>query len=174
MHDRSTHHVTTADGLTIVGTVHGHGPPLVLLHGIIGDGDIDWQPLLAHLTGRFTCHLPSWRGRGRSGRLTEGVRAFASFVFNDEEIAVADDAGYVAAAGRYVPQLLDFSSNRRSTMAPPTRIRARRHLSSGARAGRNGHQALRHRLRAARRRLRTERTDAQDPRRRTRRPADPP
>ena len=42
------------------------GAPLLLLH-TIGDGDIDWDLLLPHLTGRFTCHLPSLRGRGLSG-----------------------------------------------------------------------------------------------------------
>jgi len=67
MSNQRSHYVTTTDGVTIGGTVHGQGPPLVLLQGIIGDGDIDWQALLPHLTGRFTCHLPSMRGRGLSG-----------------------------------------------------------------------------------------------------------
>ncbi|WP_165977386.1 alpha/beta fold hydrolase [Nonomuraea diastatica] len=67
MTTQRTHHVTTADGVTIGGTVHGHGRPLVFLHGGIGDGDLDWGRLLGHLTGRFTCHLPSMRGRGLSG-----------------------------------------------------------------------------------------------------------
>ncbi len=65
MSTQRTHYMTTTDGVTIGGTVHGQGPPLVFLQGIIGDGDIDWQALLGHLTGRFTCHLPSWRGRGQ-------------------------------------------------------------------------------------------------------------
>ena len=147
--------------------------------------------LVGHLTGRFTCHLPSLRGRGLSGdhpdlslgrlvddvlayvdsigeptglvgwsgganlalavaaqsdavhavapfepvmlslmdeqeqaalgdavarmgelaaegRLTAAVRAFAGLPFNDEEIAVAEDAGYFEAAGRYVPNLLNL------------------------------------------------------------------
>jgi pimeloyl-ACP methyl ester carboxylesterase len=67
MSNQRTHYATTADGVAIGGTVHGQGPPLVFLHAVIGDGDLDWQELLPHLTGRFTCHLPSWRGRGRSG-----------------------------------------------------------------------------------------------------------
>jgi pimeloyl-ACP methyl ester carboxylesterase len=54
-------------GVTIVGTVHGQGPPLVFLPGGIGEGDLDWQALLPHLTGTFTCCLPSLRGRGLSG-----------------------------------------------------------------------------------------------------------
>jgi pimeloyl-ACP methyl ester carboxylesterase len=67
MSNQRTHHVTTSDGVTIGGTVHGDGPPLVFLQGVIGDGDTDWDLLLPHLTERFTCHLPSIRGRGLSG-----------------------------------------------------------------------------------------------------------
>ena len=191
MSNQRTHYVTTTDGVIIGGTVQGQGPPLVFVQGIIGDGDIDWQPLLGHLTGRFTCYLPSWRGRGLSGdhpdvsfgrlvddvlayvdsireppglvgwsagaalaltaagtqpnavdavalvgpvmpwlmneheraalgdavartaelaadgRLTDAMRAFAGFPFNDEDIAVAEDADYFEATGRYVPNLLN-------------------------------------------------------------------
>lgn len=186
-----THHVTTGDGVTIGGTVHGDGPPLVFLQGLIGDGDIDWRRVVEHLADRFTCHLPSMRGRGLSGdhpdlstsriaadyaayvdsigepvglvgwsggssqalavaaqsdavsavapwepvaaslfdeqtqaavggalartgelaaegRLTDAVRAFARFPFNDQEMAVAEDAGYFEGAARYVPNLLDL------------------------------------------------------------------
>ena len=191
MSNQRTHYVTTTDGVTIGGAVHGQGPPLVFLQGAAGDGDIDWNRVVGHLTGRFTCHLPSMRGRGLSGdhpdlsparqaddiltyidsigeptglvgwsgganlalavaaqsdavgavapfepgilsvmdeqeqaalgdaiartgelaaegRLAAAVRAFARFPFNDEEIAVAEDAGYFEAAGRYVPNLLNL------------------------------------------------------------------
>jgi pimeloyl-ACP methyl ester carboxylesterase len=67
MSTHRTHYVTTTDGVAIGGAVHGQGPPLVFLQGVIGDGDLDWQGLLPYLTGRFTCHLPSLRGRGLSG-----------------------------------------------------------------------------------------------------------
>jgi len=50
MSSQRTHYVTTTDGVTIGGTVHGQGRPLVFLQGIIGDGDLDWQALLPHLT----------------------------------------------------------------------------------------------------------------------------
>jgi pimeloyl-ACP methyl ester carboxylesterase len=191
MSTRRTHYVTTSDGVTIGGSVHGQGPPLMFLQGAIGDGDIDWDRVVGHLSGRFTCHLPSLRGRGLSGdhpdlsiprqvedlltyvdsigkptglvgwsgggyhalavaaqsdavtavapfepgilsladeqeqavignavartgelaaggNLTAAVRAFLGFPFNDEEIAVAEDAGYVEAVGRYVPNLLNL------------------------------------------------------------------
>lgn len=67
MSNQRTHYVTTNDGVTIGGTVHGRGPALVLLQGSLGDGDFDWQAVVGHLTDRFTCHLPSMRGRGLSG-----------------------------------------------------------------------------------------------------------
>jgi pimeloyl-ACP methyl ester carboxylesterase len=191
MSNQRTHYVTTTDGVTIGGTVHSQGPPLVFLQGAVGDGDIDWNRVVEHLTGRFTCHLPSYRGRGLSGdhpdlspgrraediltyidsidqptglvgwsggansalavaaqsdavnavapfepgmlslmdeqeqavvgdamahtgelaadgRLTAAVRAFFGWIFNDEEIAVAEDAGYFEAAGRYVTNLLNL------------------------------------------------------------------
>jgi pimeloyl-ACP methyl ester carboxylesterase len=66
MNNKRTHYTTTTDGVTIGGTVHGHGSPLVLVHGIIGDGDLDFQALIPHLIDRFACHLPSMRGRGLS------------------------------------------------------------------------------------------------------------
>ncbi len=67
MSDQRTHHVTTTDGVTIGGTVHAQEPPLVFVHGMLGDGDSDWQALLPHVTSRFACYLPSYRGRGLSG-----------------------------------------------------------------------------------------------------------
>lgn len=67
MSNERTHYTTTTDGVTIGGTVHGQGQPLVFVQGGVGDGDTDWQALLPHLTGRFTCYLPSMRGRGLSG-----------------------------------------------------------------------------------------------------------
>jgi pimeloyl-ACP methyl ester carboxylesterase len=42
------------------------------------------------------------------GDLTAAVRAFLGWPWNDEELAVAEDAGYFDAAGRYVPNLLNF------------------------------------------------------------------
>jgi pimeloyl-ACP methyl ester carboxylesterase len=67
MSNQRTHYVTTTDRVTIGGTVHGDGPPLVFVHGMLADGDTDWQAMLPHLSGRFTCYLPSYRGRGLSG-----------------------------------------------------------------------------------------------------------
>ncbi len=84
MTDDRIHRAGSADGTEIAGRVQGQGPPLVLVHGAIGDGDSAWEALLPHLTDRFTCYLPSTRGRGLSGdnpdhsppRLEEDVTAF--------------------------------------------------------------------------------------------------
>ena len=186
-----THHITTTDGATIGGNVQGDGPPLVYLHGMLGDGDLDWTPLVGYLEDQFACHLPSQRGRGLSGDhpdlsygrqvddllayidsvgepiglvgwsggawpaldaaaqsdsvvalaavepesiglageqeqaafaaaveragelvsagdLTAAIRPLADFVLNDKEIAALDDAGYLEAAARYIPNLLSY------------------------------------------------------------------
>ena len=88
MSDERIHRAVSADGTEIAGRVQGQGPPLVLVHGAIGDGDIAWESLLPHLTDRFTCYLPSTRGRGLSGdnpdhspqRLEEDVTAFVDSI----------------------------------------------------------------------------------------------
>jgi pimeloyl-ACP methyl ester carboxylesterase len=88
MRSQRIHDVTTADAVTIAGSVHGQGPPLVFLQGIMGDGDLDWQTLAGHLAGRFTCYLPSWRGRALSsdhpdrsfGRLVDDILAYVDSI----------------------------------------------------------------------------------------------
>ncbi|GAB2657120.1 alpha/beta fold hydrolase [Kribbella swartbergensis] len=88
MTDERIHRAVSADGTEIAGRVRGRGPALVLVHGGIGDGDIAWEALLPYLTDRFTCYLPSTRGRGLSGdnpdhsprRLEEDVTAFVNSI----------------------------------------------------------------------------------------------
>lgn len=84
MNEERIHRAVSADGTELAGRVRGRGPALVLVHGGIGDGDVAWEALLPHLTDRFTCYLPSTRGRGLSSdnpdhspaRLEEDVTAF--------------------------------------------------------------------------------------------------
>ena len=48
----------SADGTEIVGRVRGQGPPLVLVHGGWGDGEVAYEALVPHLADRFTCYTP--------------------------------------------------------------------------------------------------------------------
>jgi pimeloyl-ACP methyl ester carboxylesterase len=82
------HRTISADGTEIVGRFLGQGPALVLVHGGIGDGEVAWEALLPHLVDRFTCYLPSTRGRGLSSdnpdhsppRLEEDILAFVESI----------------------------------------------------------------------------------------------
>ena len=67
MHPHRTHRAVSKDGTEIVGRVEGQGPPLVLVHGAIADGDSEWGAALPALAEHFTCYLPSTRCRGLSG-----------------------------------------------------------------------------------------------------------
>jgi pimeloyl-ACP methyl ester carboxylesterase len=133
MSDQRTHYVTTTDGVTIGGTVHGKGPSLVLLQGLIGDGDLDWQALLPYLTGRFTCHLPSLRGRGLSGdhpdlsirRHVDDMRAYVNSIGEPTGLVGwsggANHALGVAAQSDSVTAVAPFEPVVQSTMDEPTR-----------------------------------------------------
>ena len=82
------HRAYSDDGTEIAGRVHGQGPALVLVHGQADDGELDWAGLLPYLTDRFTCYVPSTRGRGLSGehpdlspeRRVEDVTAFVDSI----------------------------------------------------------------------------------------------
>jgi pimeloyl-ACP methyl ester carboxylesterase len=58
--------VTSKDGTTIGYRELGHGPGVVLLHGIMESGQSHTQ-LAEELAGHFTVYLPDRRGRGLSG-----------------------------------------------------------------------------------------------------------
>lgn len=88
MTDERVHGAVSADGTRIAGRVQGQGPPLILVHGALPDGDMAWQAMIPFLAGKFTCFLPSLRGRGLSEdgpdhsppRLQEDVQAFVESV----------------------------------------------------------------------------------------------
>jgi pimeloyl-ACP methyl ester carboxylesterase len=102
MGEERIHRAVSADGTDIVGRLHGDGPPLVLLHGRLDDGDSCWAPLLPLLADHFTCFAPSTRGRGLSGdspdhspqRLVEDAVAFIDSI--SEPVGVV---GWSSGAG---------------------------------------------------------------------------
>lgn len=90
-HDGRIHRAVSADGTGIAGRVHGQGPPLVLIHGPVHDGDMAWEALLPLLADRFTCYLPSLRGRGSSD--DNPGRTPARFRFQEDVDAFVDSVG---------------------------------------------------------------------------------
>jgi pimeloyl-ACP methyl ester carboxylesterase len=58
--------VTSRDGTRIAYQTSGHGPPLVLVHGVTADHS-RWRPLLPHLEPHATVYAMDRRGRGASG-----------------------------------------------------------------------------------------------------------
>ena len=144
MSNQRTHQVTTSDRTAISGTVHGQGPPLVFVHGIMGDGDLDWQAVVGHLTDRFTCYLPSTRGRGLSGqhpdltpeRRVEDVTAFVDSIGDPVTLAgtsadamlalgAAARSSAVAAVMAYEPPAPEaLSENEAHQLEQPTDVMA--------------------------------------------------
>ena len=125
MSDDRIHRAVSADGTKIAGRVEGQGPPLVLVHGRPHDGDVAWCALLPHLTDRFTCYLPSTRGRGLSDdnadhsppRLQEDFNAFVDSIGEPVCLAgwstggswalgAAAHSGAVAAVAVYEPTVI--------------------------------------------------------------------
>lgn len=104
MHRDRTHRATSHDGTTIVGRVDGQGPPLVLVHGSLEDGDQCWEAMLPYLRANFTCYLPSTRNRGRSGesddlspqRRVEDIVSFVDSIGDDVRVFGESDGGTLA------------------------------------------------------------------------------
>jgi pimeloyl-ACP methyl ester carboxylesterase len=119
------HRAVSADGTEIAGRVHGQGPSLVLLHGAPHDGDLAWEALVPHPADRFTCYLPSWRGRGLSAdcedhtppRHEEDATAFVDSIGGSVNVAgwsagvmttlgAAANSDAVAAVALYEPTVI--------------------------------------------------------------------
>jgi pimeloyl-ACP methyl ester carboxylesterase len=121
MTDVRIHRAISPDGTEIAGRVQGQGPPLVLCHPNLLEGDIAWEALVPHLADRFTCYRPSMRGRGLSGddpdhappRLVEDITAFVdsigepvclvSWSDSDAMIGAAIHCDAVAAIAAFEP-----------------------------------------------------------------------
>ena len=68
------------DGLRIAYERAGAGPPLVLLHGYVGDGPTTWRPQLQGLGDDFTVVAWDAPGAGRSSDPPEsfGMAGYAA------------------------------------------------------------------------------------------------
>lgn len=71
MSEDRIHRISSGDGTEIAARVHGHGPPLVFVHGGLGDDHVGWATVVPWLTGQFTCYTMSTRGRGLSEHSTD-------------------------------------------------------------------------------------------------------
>jgi pimeloyl-ACP methyl ester carboxylesterase len=80
-------------GVPIYYDLAGGGPPLVLLHGLVGDSTT-WRHAgyVDALAGRFTLVLVDGRGRGRSGKPHDPA-AYATQHLAADVLAVLDDLG---------------------------------------------------------------------------------
>jgi len=98
------HRATSADGTELAGHIQGEGPPLVLIHAGLGDGDSDWAAALPFLKDRFTCYTMSTRNRGLSGqsddlsleRHVEDVVAFTESIGEPVGLAAPSGGGIYA------------------------------------------------------------------------------
>lgn len=93
------HRAVSPDGTEIAGRVYGQGPSLVLVHGAMADGELEWGELVPLLTDRFTCYVPSTRGRGLSGAhpdLSREARVQDITAFVD---SIGEPVGLVGVSG---------------------------------------------------------------------------
>lgn len=82
----NTSTATSRDGTEIAYVSSGDGPPLVLVHGVLGDHS-RWEPLRPYLAPHATVHAIDRRGRGASG---DGPSYAAEREF--EDVAAVVDA----------------------------------------------------------------------------------
>jgi pimeloyl-ACP methyl ester carboxylesterase len=88
------------DGLRIAYERAGDGPPLVLLHGYVGDGQTLWRPQIEGLSDEFTVVAWDAPGAGRSSDPPEpfGIDAYADCL-----------AGFVEGLGLEEPHVAGLS-----------------------------------------------------------------
>jgi pimeloyl-ACP methyl ester carboxylesterase len=129
MTEKRMHRAVSDDGTEICASVHGDGPPLLLVHGAMDDGEGHWHPSLPFLTDRFTCYVMSLRNRGLSGpsqdlsppRQVDDVVALAASIDGPVALAGLSMGGALAlaaaarldtlsAVAAYEPALLDVAS----------------------------------------------------------------
>jgi pimeloyl-ACP methyl ester carboxylesterase len=65
MSEPFVHQIVADDGVAIVGSVEGQGPPLVVVPATASDQPVEWEPLAPHLTEHFTCYVMDRSSRAR-------------------------------------------------------------------------------------------------------------
>jgi pimeloyl-ACP methyl ester carboxylesterase len=157
MQHGTIHRATAADGTQIAGRVVGQGPPLVLVHGGLSDGETAWLELAPALSEHATCFLLNLRGRGLSAdhpdhhfdRYASDVRTFVDSIggsvglFGHSSgaryaLGAAASGAAVSALALYetaLPEIDDSMGQRwRSVMTRIARAADEGHLTDGARA----------------------------------------
>jgi pimeloyl-ACP methyl ester carboxylesterase len=144
------HQAVSPDGTRVVGGVHGHGPPLVLVPGGPADGETGWLALLPCLTEHFTCYTINTRGRGPSDdhpdhsrqRIVEDIVAFVESIDGPVRLfghsaggahaleATANTAA-VGALALYEPTLMELAEPDRRADFDDTLDRACRAVDDG-------------------------------------------
>jgi pimeloyl-ACP methyl ester carboxylesterase len=93
----------------------GAGPPLVLLHGLTGNGAC-WSPVARVLEGECDVVMPDARGHGRSSAPLHGYR------YDD---LAGDVVGFIQALGLTTPILLGHSMGGMTAAIAASRLGAR-------------------------------------------------
>lgn len=104
------------DGLAIAYERAGHGPPLILLHGYVGDGQATWRHQLDDLSGEFTVVAWDAPGAGESDDPPEtlGIAGYADCL-----------AGFIEAVGLGPAHVMGLSFGGALALAFQNRHRAR-------------------------------------------------
>lgn len=91
--DGAVHHAVSRDDTEIGYWTSGEGPPMLLVHGVLGDHS-RWEALRMQLTPSFTVHAMDRRGRGVSGDAPEYAveREFEDVAAVIDAVAGAADA----------------------------------------------------------------------------------
>jgi pimeloyl-ACP methyl ester carboxylesterase len=80
-----------AGGLDVAYDDAGSGPPVVFVHGGLGNRAM-WAPQVGALSGRYRCIVPDGRGHGET-RGGEDAEAFTPTLLRDDLLAFADALG---------------------------------------------------------------------------------
>jgi pimeloyl-ACP methyl ester carboxylesterase len=144
------HQAVSPDGTRIVGGVHGHGPPLVLVPGGPADGETGWLALLPSLSEHFTCYTINTRGRGPSGdhpdhsraRIVEDIVAFVESIGDSvrlfghsaggpHTLEAAANTPSVCALALYEPTLMELAEPDLRARFDDAFVRARQAVDGG-------------------------------------------